>query len=130
MMWERRALQVAVGFGSLVPISAGLAGVILGPGLVDGSGAIDADSHFRYLSGLLLGIGLAYAASIPRIERRRGRFLLLTLIVMSGGFARLISVAVLGLPSAAMLAALAMELLVTPALAVWQARVARRSAPA
>lgn len=127
MMWERRALQVAVGFASLVPISAGLAGVILGPGLVGGSGAVDADSHFRYLSGLLLGIGLAYAASIPRIERHRGRFLLLTLIVVAGGFARLTSVAALGLPSASMAAALAMELLVTPALAVWQARVARRS---
>lgn len=130
MVWERRALQVAVGFGCLVPISAGLAGVVLGPGFVGGTGAIDADSHFRYLSGLLLGIGLAYAASIPRIERHRGRFSLLSAIVVAGGFARLTSVAALGLPSAAMAAALAMELLAAPALAVWQARLARRSAPA
>ena len=130
MVWERRALQVAVGFGSLVPISAGLVGIVLGPGLLGGAGAIDADSHFRYLSGLLLGIGLAFAASIPRIEMHRSRFLLLGAIVVTGGLARLGSVAALGFPSTAMTAALAMELLVTPALMVWQLRVSRASARA
>ncbi len=128
MVWERRALQVVVGFGSLVPISAGLAGIVLGPGLLGGEGAIDADSHFRYLSGLLLGIGLAFAASIPRIEMHGSRFFLLSAIVVTGGLARLVSVAALGFPSAVMTAALAMELLVTPALTVWQLRVSRGSA--
>ena len=128
MGWDRRALQVAVAVGCLVPISAGLAGVVFGPGLLGGAGAIDADSHFRYLSGLLAGIGLAYGASVPRIERHRGRFLLLTLIVVAGGLGRLVSVAALGVPSVLMSAALAMELLVTPALALWQLRVVRNAA--
>lgn len=130
MGWERRALQVAVAIGCLVPITAGLAGAILGPGLLGGAGGIDADSHFRYLSGLLLGIGLAYGASVRGIERHRGRFLLLTLIVVAGGLGRLISVAALGLPPVSMSAALTMELLVTPALAYWQLRVARIAARA
>lgn len=125
---ERRALQVAVAIGCLVPISAGLAGIILGPGLLGGAGGIDADSHFRYLSGLLLGIGLAYGASVRGIERHRGLFLFLTLIVVAGGLGRLVSVVAIGVPSVLMSAALVMELLVTPALALWQFRVAHRAA--
>jgi uncharacterized membrane protein YfcA len=124
---ERRLLQVAVALGSLVPISAGTAGVILGPAMVDAGGVPPgADSHYRYLSGLLLGIGLAFAATIPAIEHRAARFRLLTAIVVVGGLGRLVSLLARGVPDKPMLAALAMELLVTPALALWQSRVARR----
>jgi hypothetical protein len=125
-------LQLAVTLCSLVPILAGGAGVVLGPtlvsaGLVTGGGdGHDPDSHFRYLSGLLLGIGLAYAASVPGIERHRTRFLLLGAIVVVGGLGRLLSLILSGVPSAVMLAALAMELVVTPLLTYWQGRVARR----
>jgi len=120
-------LQSAVAVCSLVPIAAGGAGVVLGPALVgtDGGGG-DLDGHFRYLSGLLLGIGLAYAASVPGIERHRARFLLLGTIVVIGGLGRLLSLILMGVPSPVMLAALAMELIVTPLLTVWQGRVARR----
>lgn len=54
-------MQIAVAIGSLGPIRAGAAGVLPGPSIVR-AGANppgDLDSHFRYLSGLLLGIGLA-----------------------------------------------------------------------
>jgi hypothetical protein len=121
-------LQVAVTIGCLVPILAGGAGLVLGPELVAAGlvGGADLDSHFRYLSGLLLGIGIAYAASIPGIERHRGRFLMLGAIVVLGGLARLLSVLLAGPPSPVMLGALAIELVVTPALTVWQGRVAHR----
>jgi hypothetical protein len=128
---ERRLLQIAVAVCSLVPILAGGAGVLLGPGLVHGAAGPELDSHFRYLSGLLLGIGLFYASGVPGIERRRGRFLLLGGIVFVGGLGRLWSLLSLGLsvgaPSAIMLGALAMELVVTPLLTLWQLRVARRA---
>jgi hypothetical protein len=121
-------LQVTVTVCSLVPILAGGAGVVLGPALVGGGGGEghDPDSHFRYLSGLLLGIGIAYAASVPGIERHRTRFLLLGSIVVAGGLGRLLSLILIGVPSPVMLAALAMELVVTPLLTYWQGRVARR----
>ena len=126
-MSERRLLQVAVAFGSLVPISAGAAGILLGPALVDAGGIGNAaDSHFRYLSGLLLGIGIAFATAILDIERRAARFQFLTGIVVVGGLGRLVSLLVRGVPDKPMLAALVMELVVTPALCLWQARVARR----
>lgn len=127
MDFEKRALQTAVTLACVVPIGAGLSGMILGPVLSGGAalGSTDLDSHFRYLSGLLFAVGLGFLSTVPRIERRGGRFLGLAGIVVAGGFGRLASVAALGLPSAPMKAALAMELLVTPALALWQMRIAR-----
>ncbi len=127
-MNQRRALQIIVAVGSLIPIGAGLAGVVLGPTLVDAAGVPNAaDSHFRYLSGLLFGIGIAFAMTIPGIERRTARFRLLTAIVVAGGLGRFFSLVTHGVPGKPMLAALVMELMVTPALALWQGRVARRA---
>jgi hypothetical protein len=121
----RRALQLVVAVASLIPISAGAAGIVLGPAMVDaGNVPIPADSHYRYLSGLLLGIGLAFASTVPRIEARTARFRLLTAIVVVGGLGRLWALLVRGVPNRQMLAALVMEVGVTPALALWQARVA------
>ena len=92
------------------------------------NGSVDLDSHFRYLSGLLLGIGIAFASTVPRIETRAARFLLLTCIVVTGGIGRLAALLAMGTPSTAMLAALGMELVVTPGLALWQLRVAKMPA--
>ena len=127
-MTERRALQIAVALGSLVPISAGAAGILLGPRLVDAaaSGLIDLDSHFRYLSGLLLAIGIGYVSTIPRIETHGRRFWLLTGIVVVGGLGRLMSLWAIGVPSVPMVAALGMELVITPGLALWRWRIGRQ----
>jgi hypothetical protein len=123
---EKRALQIIVAIASLVPILAGASGVLYGPVLVgDVGGSHDLDSHFRYLSGLLLGIGLAYASAVPGIDRRRQRFLLLGSIVVLGGLGRLISLLLTGAASPIMLAALAMELVVTPVITFWQLRLSR-----
>lgn len=123
-------MQCAASAGCLVPIGAGAGGVLIGPGLIGpgligaAAGSPDFDSHFRYLSGLLLAIGLGFASTIPRIEAHSRRFGLLTILVVTGGIGRLVSLAMIGSPSSAMMAALTMELLITPALATWQRRVA------
>jgi len=111
-----------------VPICAGAAGVFWGPAMMNGAVAngADLDSHFRYLSGLLLGIGLAYASAIPAIEKRGRRFYLLTAIVAVGGISRLLWVLSGGSLSPTTMGSLVMELLVTPALLAWQIRVARK----
>jgi hypothetical protein len=90
--------------------------------------AADLDSHFRYLSGLLLGVGICFAASIPTIERRSELFLVLTVVVVTGGLARLGALLVFGLPAMPHVLALGMELGVVPLLAAWQRRIARRFA--
>jgi hypothetical protein len=126
---ERWLLQIVVALGSLVPICAGAAGIVLGPAMVDaGAAPAAADSHYRYLSGLLLGIGIAFATTIPAIERRTARFRLLTAIVVIGGLGRLGAVVMRGYPGKPMAFALVMELVVTPTLVLWQARIARQGA--
>lgn len=51
-------LQWAVRLACLVPLLAGGAGALSGFGFLDQPLAPAADSHARYLSGLLLGLGL------------------------------------------------------------------------
>ena len=117
-------LQIAVAIAGLVPVGAGLAGVLLGPALAGrGVFAASLDSHFSYLSGLLLGIGLAFWSFIPAIDRRGAQVRLLTMLVVIGGLGRLVSLWRAGTPDGPMQAALVMELLVTPAICLWQWRV-------
>ena len=82
------------------------------------------ESHFRYLSGLLLGVGIAFAASIPTIERRSELFMVLSGIVVAGGLARLSALLIYGMPGTPHVLALGMELVVVPLLFAWQRRVA------
>ena len=121
---ERGYLQKTVAVLALVPVSAGLFGVLFGPALTGDRVSVSADSHFRYLSGLLLGIGLLFWSTTPAIEEKTGRFRLLTLVVFIGGLARLLGLVLTGVPSLYMLASLALELVITPILALWQTRVA------
>ena len=123
---ERRALQVAVAVAACVPVFAGGGGVLSGLNFLELSRNVSADSHVRYLSGLLLGIGVAFWLMVPHIERHGSRFKLLTAIVVIGGLARLLGLALTGVPNIAMLFGLAMELVVTPSLWAWQMRVARQ----
>lgn len=132
---EKRLLQIAVGAACIVPVCAGAAGVAMGPALIGArltlgadAAAVDLDSHLRYLSGLLLAIGISFAACVPMIEEKGGAFRLLGLLVVCGGLARLVAMVASGLPSRIMLYALGMELLVTPLLMIWQSRVERRFA--
>jgi hypothetical protein len=121
---ERRYLQWTVFVLALVPVSAGLFGVLFGPALTGDQVSVSADSHFRYLSGLLLAIGLLFWSTTPGIEEKTGRFRLLALIVFLGGVGRLLGLMLTGIPSLYMLFSLALELVVTPIMALWQTRVA------
>jgi hypothetical protein len=126
---NRRALQIAIAIAGCVPVAAGLAGVLVGTSMVDLAAAPPPlDSHYRYLSGLLLGIGLAFWAMIPRIERHGPAVRLLTFVVFLGGLGRLFGALLHGFPGGAMTWALAMELVVTPAICLWQASIGRSPA--
>jgi hypothetical protein len=131
---ERRLLQLTVALGCVVPLLAGGAGMLHGPEMLHGVGAaaavpVDLESHFRYLSGLLFGIGLAFASCIAGIERKTGRFRLLAFLVFIGGLGRLHSLVSAGVPSDGHLFGLAMELAGVPLLVLWQTRVADPNRP-
>src|SRR5207247_11188867 len=100
-------------------ILAGIAGVAYGLRIFDGHAGVsrDGDSQVRYLSGLLVAIGLGFWSTVPRIDVQGARFRLLTTLVLIGGFARLYALARSGLPAASMLAGLGLELFITPGLA-------------
>ena len=115
----------AVAVGGLVPVLAGLGGMLAGPAMLGAESGADEDSHFRYLSGLLLGTGLGFWSTLGDPVRHAGRFRLLTAIVVLGGLGRLYGLMVRGAPGTPMLAALGMELVVTPLLCLWQARLTR-----
>jgi hypothetical protein len=129
---ERRALQLTVTLLALVPILAGLTGILFGLDLLDAHAGLSrtGDSHLRYLSGVLLAIGLGFWSTVPRIEAQGARFRLLTALVLTGGLARLYALALLGLPAAGMVGGLVMELLVTPGLACWREGLERRTCAA
>jgi uncharacterized BrkB/YihY/UPF0761 family membrane protein len=125
---EKRLLQVVVGIACLVPLSAGLSGVALGPGWLRGVDLVpvDLDSHFRYISGIFLGVGIGFMTCLRGIEARGDRFRLLGSLVVLGGLARLWSLITIGQPSNGHIFGLAMELGVVPCLMAWQAGFAGR----
>lgn len=128
---ERRLLQGAIAVASLVPLGAGLSGILESAAMlrgVEGPLPPDLDSHFRYLSGLLFGLGLGFLWCALRIEAPGAVFQALGFVVVCGGLARLLSLIAVGAPGPGHVFGLVMELGTVPALMVWQARVARRFA--
>ncbi len=121
---ERRLLQIAIALAACVPVFGGLEGAWRGARALGAWPGAAADSHVRYLSGLLLAIGLAFWACIPSVEHRGGLIRALTAIVVVGGLGRLAGVFLAGDPGP-MRWALVMELAVAPALCLWQGRVAK-----
>ena len=123
----RWALQVFVAVAGCLPVFAGVAGIVAGPGFLGETAPwpVDLDSHLRFLSGVFLVVGLAWWSCIPAIETKGERLRLLALMTFAGGLARLGSLAVAGLPSVGHLAGLGMELVAVPLVVLWQARIAR-----
>ena len=122
-MRERRALQISIAIAASLPVAAGLWGILQG---VAGHGGW-ADNHHRYQSGLLLAIGLGYWSTVHAIEAMGARLRLLTALVVVGGGARLLGIALGDAPTPVVLASLAMELGTAPLLCLWQSCVIARS---
>ena len=124
---ERRRLQFALALACCVPLFGGLLGAAYGAGMFGSVAASPLlDSHVRYLSGLLLAIGLLGLSCVPRIETKGGRLGLVALMVGLGGLIRLYAALQLDAWSVGIMGALVMELVVTPGLFLWQHRVARK----
>jgi hypothetical protein len=113
-----------------VPLLAGGIGVVRGAEWLSGGTPVtpDLDSHFRYVSGIFLGVGIAFVTCISAIETKGARMRLLAVFVVLGGLARLFSASEDGWPGAGMRFGLIMELGVVPVLTLWQTRIARRFA--
>lgn len=128
MKRERKLLQQSVAVIATIPAAVGLYGILFGQALTGDAVSISAESHFRFLSGLLMAIGLGFWSTVPGIETKTSRFRFLTLLVVIGGLGRLVGLALTGLPSFFMIGGLILELGVAPALCLWQTRIANRYA--
>jgi len=128
---NKRLLQAVVAVLALIPTLSGAAGVLLGPDFLrlDPPWPADLDSHFRFLSGVFVAVGLGFYSCVSRIEAKIGRFQMLAALVFVGGLARLWSFVLVGAPSAGHLIGLVMELAVVPLLVLWQAHLARNASP-
>ncbi|CAF1102553.1 unnamed protein product [Adineta steineri] len=134
--------KCAVIISSFAPISMGLFGFLIGPqsatlsiGSLSSAQSqqdysISLDCHYRYLSGLLLGIGLLFLYLVTRVlEKETNRILkMLTFIVVLGGCGRLLSLGgfyqgQVKSVNGKMLLGLFMELVVTPTLYMWHNRI-------
>lgn len=126
----RGALQAVIAAATLVPLWVASLSLVRGPAWLGQAAPIatDLDSHFRYLSGIFLMLGLGFASCIPAIERKGPRLRLLGAMVIAGGLGRLWSLTQVGAPSTGHLVGLGIELGVVPIVLVWQAVVARRYA--
>lgn len=115
-----------------IPLGIGAAGIATGtnyPTASDMGAAgptIDLDSHFRYLSGIFMALGVVFYSCVPDIERKGARFGLAASLVFVGGIGRLVGLLAMGPPTWPHLVGLGLELGVVPALALWQRAVARR----
>ncbi|WP_426128014.1 DUF4345 domain-containing protein [Pararhizobium sp. PWRC1-1] len=125
---QRRLLQATIAVLAMLPVFAGLCGVVMGPGFLgEKTPPTDLSSHVRFLSGVFLAFGIAWYSCIPAIETKAERIRLLAILTFSGGLARLYSLYVDGVPSAGHVLGLGMELVVVPCLVVWHGRVAALS---
>lgn len=127
---ERRLLQAVMALTLLLPLGAALAGAIGGPHFLGRPPVVptDLDSHFRYVSGLFLGMLLLFASCIPHVERHGPRLRMLGFMVFIGGLCRFYSLVAVGMPSLGHRIGLGIELVELPLILLWQARVARRFA--
>jgi hypothetical protein len=128
---HKRGLQAAIAIAGVFPVLAGLFGVLAD--LTDGSTPAGAFDHlFRYLSGLWLGIGLAFWSAIPAVERKGETMRALTAIVVAGAFARIYGCAAAcrELSEILNLSWIWADAGVALVLCVWQARLERALLPA
>lgn len=123
---ERTLLQTAVALVCLVPLTVATVSIVRGAAWLQPHPTTDLDSHFRYLSGIFLVMGVAFLTCIPAIESKTARFRLLGAMVVGGGLARLVSLGAMGEPSPGHLVGLCIELVVVPLLLAWQTRIAQR----
>mgnify|MGYP002780527706 FL=1 len=113
-----RLLTAAIRAAALVPILGGAGGAVLGSRFLGEPCGAAADSHLRYLSGVLLGLGLVAVWCAADLRRRVLVFEALCAVVALGGLARLAGL-LAATPPWPHLLALVMELGVVPALWLW-----------
>lgn len=106
------ALRLLSGALGMVIILIGFGHIIFGSAIIPGGMTLNAtmDSEERFLGAIFAGYGMAWLWCANDLSRRRRAMLFLSAIFCLGGFARLVSMAVVGLPDQFFMAMTAIEL--------------------
>lgn len=125
---EKRLIQAVILLACLVPLTAGPTGIWRGAAWMSDGAPVsaDLDSHFRYMSGIFTGVGLAFLSCVIGIENKGTRLRMLGAFVVIGGLARALSWVQIGAPDFGNRFGLVMELVVVPLIVLWHWRFARR----
>jgi hypothetical protein len=108
----------------MIPIIVAVLGITRGLGrwLPTSNITPDFDSHYRYITGYYLSLGMTALWIIPHIERHRSLFRIICASVFLGGVGRVISILQVGVPGTPMLVFTVIELCF-PLLLLWQAKL-------
>lgn len=121
----KRALQVFLGLFGATAIFIASLHVVLGPSAIPGSIPVNAtmDSEDRFYATLFAAYGAALLWCIKDVEGKSTVVYFLALTFFVGGLARLVSMAVVGLPNTFFTAMTALELLIPFLMAFMQSRI-------
>ncbi len=122
----KRGLQIVLAVLSIIPILISVLGITQGTARFLPASAITPsfDSHYRYIAGYYLSLGLIGLWMIPNIERHQSLFRIVCFSVFMGGVGRAISLLQVGVPNTPALFFMAWELCF-PLLLFWQAKIIR-----
>jgi hypothetical protein len=125
---QRLALQIVIGLIAIVPIFVGVNGIVRGPDMLVKAYnyPIQVDSHFRFLSGLPVAMGIFLLRSLPIIDRDGSDSRRVSLLVFIGGLGRLWGLITVGLEASAIVATL-FELFVPPFVCLWQNQIQQKT---
>ncbi|MEN9518615.1 MAG: hypothetical protein RLZZ381_1203 [Cyanobacteriota bacterium] len=123
----KKGLQFILAILSMIPILIGLLGITQGTTrwLPAGSITPDFDTHYRYITGYYLSLGMLGFWMIPKIEQHTGLFRIICASVFMGGVGRVFSIIQVGMPNLLALMFTGLELCF-PLLLLWQAKISRK----
>lgn len=109
----RKSLQILLGLFGLTVIGISLLHIVFGPSAIPGSVPVNAtmDSEDRFYATIFLAYGIALLWYIQAVETKSKVVYFLMLTFLAGGFARLVSMAAVGLPHDFFIAMTVLELL-------------------
>lgn len=127
----KRGLQIILGILSLIPFIVAILGLTSGLGRWLPAEAItpEFDSHYRYITGFYISLGVMAWWIIPNIEKHKTVLRVLAGAIFTGGVGRMISLWQVGTPSPLTLVFTGIELCF-PLLLIWQAKLSRRQSRA